>query len=82
MATKERLPALIDSLPDTPETERLLAAVKDELEPKGAGEDSVTIRAERRTALDRLAGYFDHPETAPWDWKELREGKLRAWPLR
>lgn len=30
----------------------------------------------RRELLERLAGHFEHPETAPWDWDVLREGKL------
>ena len=37
---------------------------------------------ERRAALERLAGYFDRPETAPWDWELLRDVKHRAWPTR
>jgi hypothetical protein len=36
----------------------------------------------RQELLKRLASYFEHPETAPWDWEELREGKRRAWPIR
>jgi hypothetical protein len=35
----------------------------------------------RRELLERLAGHFEHPETAPWDWDLLRDGKLRAWPI-
>lgn len=31
---------------------------------------------------DKLASHFEHPETAPWDWEEQHEGKLRAWPVR
>ena len=37
---------------------------------------------ERKAALERLAGYFDRPETAPWDWELLRGVKHRAWPTR
>lgn len=33
----------------------------------------------RRQALEELAGYFTHPETAPWDWDLLRESKRFAW---
>ncbi len=36
---------------------------------------------ERRTRLARLVGYFERPDTAPWGWDELREGKRRAWPV-
>jgi hypothetical protein len=37
---------------------------------------------ERQAALQRLAGYFDHPETAPWDWELLRDAKHHAWPTQ
>jgi len=37
MATKERLHKLIDSLPDTPETDLRLDSVVEDLEPNGAG---------------------------------------------
>jgi len=36
----------------------------------------------RRELLEELAGYFEQPETAPWDWDHLRESKRHAWPLR
>ncbi len=39
MATKEHVHQLVDSLPDTPETELRLDAIKDQLEPNGMGED-------------------------------------------
>jgi hypothetical protein len=39
MATKERVIQLIDSLPDTPETELRLDSVVHELEPNGAGDE-------------------------------------------
>jgi hypothetical protein len=45
-----------------------------------AGEPS--SEEERQAALRRLAGYFDHPETAPWDWELLRDVKHRAWPTQ
>ena len=45
----------------------------------GAGEDSATIGPERRAGLEKLAGYFEHPETAPWDWEVLRNVKSDAW---
>lgn len=38
MATKERVIQLIGSLPDTPETERRLDSVVEDLEPNGAGD--------------------------------------------
>jgi hypothetical protein len=82
MTTKERLHKLIDSMPDTPETELRLEAIVEEIEPNGVGEESGTISPERQAGLDKLASHFEHPETAPWDWEELREGKLRAWPIR
>lgn len=38
---------------------------------------------ERRHELtERLASYFEHPETAPWDWDSMRESKRLAWPFR
>jgi hypothetical protein len=39
-------------------------------------------KEERQAALHKLAGYFDRPETAPWDWDLLREVKRHAWPIR
>ncbi|MGH2913070.1 MAG: hypothetical protein ACRDJ3_11420 [Solirubrobacteraceae bacterium] len=45
-----------------------------------AGEQPTDER--RRELLEGLAGYFERPETAPWDWDMVRDGKLRAWPLR
>jgi hypothetical protein len=36
----------------------------------------------RQELLERMASHFEHPETAPWDWELLREGKRNAWPLR
>lgn len=42
-----------------------------------------SISEERRLELiERLASHFEHPETAPWDWDSLREGKRLAWPSR
>lgn len=79
MATKEHLHELIDQLPVSPETERRLAAAEDELVPNGTGDDSATMTDERRAALKKLAEYFEHPETAPWDWDVLRDIKQRAW---
>jgi hypothetical protein len=36
----------------------------------------------RRELLEGLAECFERPETAPWDWDRLRDGKHRAWPIR
>ncbi|MHB1809852.1 MAG: hypothetical protein ACYCU0_11220 [Solirubrobacteraceae bacterium] len=36
----------------------------------------------REELLERMASHFEEPETAPWDWDVLREGKRIAWPLR
>lgn len=38
--------------------------------------------AKRQELLEQLAEHFEKPETAPWDWEVLREGKRRAWPAR
>lgn len=38
--------------------------------------------AKRQELLEELAANFREPETAPWDWQALREGKRRAWPIR
>jgi hypothetical protein len=43
--------------------------------------DEPPTEEQRRVMLERLAGYFERPDTAPWDWDLLRDGKLRAWPL-
>jgi hypothetical protein len=34
-------------------------------------------KAEHRAALQKLAEYFDRPETAQWDWDLLRDVKRR-----
>jgi hypothetical protein len=36
----------------------------------------------RQELLEELANHFSKPETAPWNWEALREGKHRAWPIR
>jgi len=43
MATKERIHQLVDSLPDTPETEQRLDVIEDELEPNGASEPNGAV---------------------------------------
>jgi hypothetical protein len=37
---------------------------------------------QRTMLLERLAESFIKPETAGIDWDLLRDGKLRAWPIR
>lgn len=37
---------------------------------------------QRQERIEGLASYFEHPETAPWDWDSMRESKRLAWPLR
>lgn len=36
----------------------------------------------RKELLEGLADHFKEPETAPWDWEALRDGKHLAWPAR
>jgi hypothetical protein len=36
----------------------------------------------RQELVERLTSYFEHPETAPWDWDVMGEGKRLAWPVR
>lgn len=36
----------------------------------------------RQRLLEELADNFRKPESAPWDWEALRDGKRRAWPIR
>ncbi len=38
--------------------------------------------AQREALLERLVGRFMKPETSGIDWDLLRDGKLRAWPLK
>jgi hypothetical protein len=76
MATKEHVHQLVDAMPDGPETESQLDSVVEDLEPNGA---SATISPDRKAGLERLAGYFEHPDTAPWDWDVLRNAKSDAW---
>jgi hypothetical protein len=76
MATKEHVHQLVDAMPDGPETESQLDWVVEDLEPNGA---SATISPDRKAGLERLAGYFEHPDTAPWDWDVLRNAKSDAW---
>ena len=78
MATKERIHELIDSLPDTPETEQRLDSVVKELEPNGVGagagdydqpvdEDSGPTFQERLTKLaETIAGMDFPPREDAW----------------
>ncbi len=43
--------------------------------------DEPASEARRTALLEGLAQCFERPETAPWDWDLLRDGKLRAWPI-
>jgi hypothetical protein len=44
--------------------------------------DEPPMSEERREELlKQLIGHFEHPETAPWDWDLMREGKRLAWPV-
>ncbi len=40
--------------------------------------DEPPSEEERMAALEKLAGYFDRPETAPWDWDLLSDVKRHA----
>jgi hypothetical protein len=51
MATKERVIQLIESLPDTPETDLRLDSVVEDLEPNGAGASSDDQPADERPVL-------------------------------
>jgi hypothetical protein len=54
MATKERIHQLIDSLPDTPETELRLDAIKHQLESNGNGPGDDDDPSSRPTFEERL----------------------------
>jgi hypothetical protein len=64
MTTKERLHELIDRLPDSPETERRLAAAEHDLEPSGAGNGAV-VKAKKAGRLSFSAiGAGDPPDAS------------------
>jgi hypothetical protein len=63
MATKERVIQLIDSLPDTPETESRLDAIEHELEPNGLSEDDAMLVG-HEAAIERLRA--DPVQWASW----------------
>lgn len=44
--------------------------------------DEPPTEAQRKTLLEELAETFMKPETAGINWDLLRDGKLRAWPIR
>jgi len=44
--------------------------------------DEPPTEEQRRMLLEGLAESFMKPETAGIDWDLLRDGKLRAWPIR
>lgn len=75
-ALRTAAPHLPPGLPRSRQVRELAIAGARHLaaEPKREGE--------RRELLEKLAGHFEHPETAPWDWDVLREGKSSAWPIR
>lgn len=75
-ALRTAAPHLPAGLPRSRQVRELAIAGARQLatEPKHEGE--------RRELLEKLAGHFEHPETAPWDWDVLREGKSSAWPIR
>jgi hypothetical protein len=44
--------------------------------------DEPPMSQERRNELiERFLSHFEHPETAPWDWDLMRDGKRLAWPV-
>jgi hypothetical protein len=63
MATKERAHQLIDSLPDTPETELRLDSVVHDLEPEGLSEDDAMLVG-HEAAIERLRA--DPVQWASW----------------
>ncbi len=77
MTVKERVIKLIVSLPDGPETDAWLDAIESDIAP--VADEPGTISPKRKAALAKLASYFEHPETAPWDWDVLRNAKYDAW---
>jgi hypothetical protein len=74
MATKERVIQLIDSLPDTPETESRLDAIEHELEPNGLSEDDAMLVG-HEAAIERLRA-----ESAALDerFADVTEEQVRA----
>jgi hypothetical protein len=77
MPTRDELHKQIDDL-----TEEQLAGTRLDVPVRAAtwgNLDSAVISPDRKAGLERLAAYFEHPETAPWDWDVLRNAKSDAW---
>ena len=71
VATKERIHQLVDSLPDTPETELRLDAIAQELEPNGNGVGDNDHVEERRIptfeeSIAKLANFDFLPREDAW----------------
>ena len=67
MATRERIHELIDSLPDTPEAERMLAAAEDILDSSHISDPAVeddAMLVGHEAAMDRLRA--DPEQWAAW----------------
>lgn len=64
MATKERIHQLVDSLPDTPETEQQLDAIAEQIEPNGASYDGPVPTLEESIAI--LASVDFPPREDAW----------------
>jgi hypothetical protein len=77
MTTKERLHKLIDRLPDSPETERRLAAAEHDLEPSGSGEDRNGDAPGGNLGRDFLISVAHG--TSGLDLDQLRTVRDRAW---
>jgi hypothetical protein len=65
MATKERVIQLIDSLPDTPETDLQLDDIEHKLEPNGSGEDDLESAPTFEQRLRKLAETFASMDFPP-----------------
>ena len=64
MTIKDRLHKLIDSLPDTPETERRLETIARELSSNGAGNGAVVKAKKRRRLSFSGIGAGDPPDAS------------------
>lgn len=64
MTVKERLHKLIDSLPDTPETEVRLGAIAEEIEPNGTGEEDPVPTL--KESIAKLASFDFLPREDAW----------------
>jgi hypothetical protein len=77
VTTREKAHKLLDELPES-EIEPVAEFIASRGE-NSTDDDSEPISAKRQAGLDRFAGYFEYPETAPWDWDVLRNIKHDAW---